>query len=122
MRGRARTLVVALAGSLLLALATAACGAPASSPSPVPTNAVDLPKSYKFVPAAISVPVGTTVTWTNHDDFTHTIHLFDDGNVTYTLKPGESVSFTFTTEGLHRYECSLHPRDMQGSVLVTAGG
>lgn len=122
-RGRARARVLALSAALLLGLfIVAACGESTQSPSPVPTNVVDLPKSYRFVPAAITVPAGTTVTWTNHDDFTHNIHLFDDGDVTYTLKPGEAVSFTFTTEGLHRFECSLHPRDMQGSVLVTLPG
>ncbi len=122
-RGRARARVLPLTGSLLLGLSVvAACGGSTPSPSPVPTSAVDLPKSYRFVPVAITVPAGTTVTWTNHDDFTHNIHLFDDGDLTYTLKPGEAVSFTFTMEGLHRYECSLHPRDMQGSVLVTAPG
>jgi plastocyanin len=109
--------LVLLLGPLVLA----ACGGSSSPPSPVATNAVDLPKSYRFEPKAITVPAGATVTWTNHDNFTHTIHLFDDGGVIYTLKPGDSATFTFTTPGLHRYECSLHPRDMQGSVLVTGG-
>jgi plastocyanin len=109
--------LVLLLGPLVLA----ACGGSSSPPSPVATNAVDLPKSYRFEPKAIAVPAGATVTWTNHDNFTHTIHLFDDGGVIYTLKPGDSATFTFTTPGLHRYECSLHPRDMQGSVLVTGG-
>lgn len=34
------------------------------------------------------------------------------------MKPGESVTHTFTTAGLFRYDCSLHPKDMKGSVLV----
>lgn len=109
----------AFASTLAAALLLAGCAGGRASPSPVPTNSVDLPKSYRFDPAAITVPVGTTVTWTNHDNFTHTVHLFDDGGVTYTLRPGEQASFTFTTPGLHRYECSLHPQNMQASVLVT---
>lgn len=84
----------------------------------VATSEVELPKSYKFVPADITVAAGTTVTWTNHDNFTHTIHLVDDGGAVLTLRPGERVSHTFATPGLHRYECSLHPRDMKGTVLV----
>ncbi len=117
---RARVVGVRAAlAALFAALLLAGCAAGRASPSPVATNSVDLPKSYRFEPAAITVPVGTTVTWTNHDNFTHTVHLFDDGGVTYTLKPGESASFTFTTPGLHRYECSLHPQNMQASVLVT---
>jgi plastocyanin len=35
------------------------------------------------------------------------------------MAPGESVSHTFTTPGLYPYVCSLHPKDMKGSVLVT---
>ena len=54
-----------------------ACGAEAASPSP-PTQ-VDLPRSYRFEPEAITVPDGTTVTWTNNDHFTHSVRLVDDG-------------------------------------------
>ncbi|HWP63519.1 MAG TPA: plastocyanin/azurin family copper-binding protein [Candidatus Binatia bacterium] len=117
---RARSgLLFVFAATLASALLLAGCAGGRASPSPVATNTVDLPKSYRFDPAAITVPVGTTVTWTNHDNFTHNVHLFDDGGVTYTLRPGEQASFTFTTPGLHRYECSLHPQNMQASVLVT---
>ena len=37
------------------------------------------------------------------------------------MKPGESVTHAFTGAGLFRYDCSLHPKDMQGSVLVDSG-
>jgi len=36
------------------------------------------------------------------------------------LKPGGSTSFTFTTPGTHPYDCSFHPHDMHGEVVVTA--
>jgi plastocyanin len=29
------------------------------------------------------------------------------------------VSFTFEGVGEHRYDCSFHPQDMQGMVIVT---
>ena len=86
------------------------------APSPVATNAVDLPPSYRFAPADIVVPAGTTVTWTNHDNFTHNVRLLDDGGDTMEIAPGESVSFTFTGPGEHRYDCSFHPNDMTGMV------
>jgi plastocyanin len=38
------------------------------------------------------------------------------------MKPGEAVSRPFPTAGTFTYLCSLHPRDMQGSVLVTPAG
>ena len=61
---------------------------------------------------ADSVPPGpgTTVTRTNHDNFIQTIRLVDDGGVIHTLRSRASASFTFTTPGLGRHECSLHPR------------
>ena len=53
------------------------------------------------------------------DNFTHNVRLLDDGGQELQLAPGESVSFTFTGPGEHRYDCSFHPNDMQGVVIVT---
>jgi len=94
------------------------CSAGAEA-EPVATNQVDLPRSYRFAPEIISVPDGTTVTWTNSDNFTHTVRLLDDGGQVLTMAPGESASFTFTGPGEHRYDCSLHPHDMSGVVIVS---
>ena len=99
-------------------LLLAAC-APQAAAEPVATNQVDLPPSYRFEPAVITVPGGTTVTWTNNDNFTHNVRLLDDGGETLTMAPGESVSFTFTGVGEHRYDCSFHPNDMSGVVVVS---
>ena len=105
---------------LLMAWVLAACaaGTGADSVEPVATNQVDLPPSYRFEPAAITVPDGTTVTWTNNDNFTHNVRLLDDGGEVLVMKPGESVSFTFSGTGAHRYDCSFHPNDMTGVVMV----
>jgi plastocyanin len=105
-----------VAASALLA----ACSAGASA-APVATNHVDLPRSYKFAPADITVALGTTVTWTNNDQFTHSVRLIDDGGQVLVMKPGESVSHTFEQPGLRHYDCSFHPHDMRGTVLVTGG-
>ena len=108
-----------LAGSVLgIGLMLAACG-PREAAQPVATDHVDLPPSYKFEPAAITVPDGSTVTWTNNDNFTHNVRLIDDGGDVLALPPGESVSFTFTGPGEHRYDCSFHPNDMTGVVVVS---
>ena len=96
-----------------------ACQATAPS-APVATRQVDLPRSYKFAPEDITVAVGTTVTWTNNDNFTQSVRLLDSGAVQM-MKPGGSVTHAFTAPGLYRYDCSLHPKDMHGSVLVDAG-
>lgn len=102
------------------ALALSACSSGAADASPVATSQVDLPPSYRFEPAAITVADGTTVTWTNNDSFTHNIRLLDDGGDILELPPGERVSFTFRGVGEHRYDCSFHPNDMSGVVVVTS--
>ena len=110
-----------IAGPLLCAgLLLAACSAGAVA-EPVATDQVDLPPSYRFEPAAITVPDGTTVTWTNNDHFTHNVRLLDDGGEVLTIEPGQSVSHTFTGPGEHRYDCTFHPTDMTGVVVVTGG-
>ena len=35
------------------------------------------------------------------------------------LAPGDRVSFTFTGVDEHHYDCSFHPSDMTGMVIVT---
>jgi plastocyanin len=108
--------------AVLLALGlVAACARPSASGSPVATTKVDLPASYRFEPADITVPAGSTVTWTNHDNFTHSVQFLDGpGGQPMMMKPGESTTFTFTSTGLVHYQCSLHPQQMKGTVTVTS--
>jgi plastocyanin len=90
------------------------------SGTPVRTDRVDLPKSYKFVPAVIEVKVGTPVTWTNHDDFPHNITVLTGADKTsQNLGVGQSASVTFTKADTVYYECTLHPQQMRGKVIVT---
>lgn len=107
------------ARALALALFLVGCGG-AASVSPVATNQVSLPPSYRFAPSAITVPVGTTVTWRNSDNFTHSVRLLDQGGkVVGIMRPGQSVEFAFTSPGLYHYDCSFHPQNMKGTVKVT---
>ena len=107
-------------GATTMSLLLVACAAPAASTQPVATNQIDLPPSYKFVPDTITVPDGAEVTWTNDDNFTHSVRLTDDGGDVMVMKPGESVSFTFHGVGEHHYDCSFHSQQMSGVVIVTA--
>lgn len=87
------------------------------SDDPVATTDVNLPKSYKFEPAVITIKAGDEVTWTNEDDFPHNVHLFD-GDVTQDLPVGESTSMAFDDPGDYYYECSIHPQQMRGKIVV----
>ena len=114
-----------VAAAALLAisgLAVVACGSSSSTPGPaVATTSVDMPKSYKFAPADIVVDIGATVTWTNSDNFTHSVQFKDGGLPTdpMVVQPGGApVTFTFSQAGTYHYQCSFHPTNMQGTITV----
>jgi plastocyanin len=72
--------------------------------------------NFTFSPAELTVKVGTTVTWTNHDDIPHTIVSAGKFR-SKTLDTDNSFSFTFTAAGDYKYFCSLHPH-MTGMIKV----
>jgi plastocyanin len=72
--------------------------------------------NFTFAPAELTVKVGTTVTWTNHDDIPHTIVSAGKFR-SKALDTDNSFSFTFTAAGDYKYFCSLHPH-MTGTIKV----
>ena len=100
---------------LALILFAAGCGS-SSSTEPVATTEVQMAKSYRFDPKTIEIEAGDTVTWTNADNFTHTVRV--DGQEDHKVERGESVSISFDTPGTYHYVCTLHKRDMDGEVIV----
>jgi plastocyanin len=113
----ARGLAIAVGVAAALVVQACATGAQPSA-SAVATDRVDMPRSYRYAPGDITVPAGTTVTWTNSDQFTHSVRLVDSG-ADAVARPGESVTHAFPSPGLYRYICTFHPNDMNGSVVVT---
>jgi plastocyanin len=75
--------------------------------------------NFSFGPVTLTVPVGTTVTWTNRDDIPHTIVSTDDPKAfkSKVLDADEKFSFTFSKAGTYPYFCSIHPK-MTGKVIV----
>jgi len=98
-----------------LAVLAAGCGSQGAS-EPVATTAVAMAKSYRFAPQAIEIEAGRTVTWTNDDNFTHTVKV--DGREDHKVARGDSVSIEFDTPGTYHYVCTLHSNDMDGEVIV----
>ncbi|MFJ8910862.1 plastocyanin/azurin family copper-binding protein [Amycolatopsis sp. NPDC102389] len=78
---------------------------------------------YKYSPASLSVAVGDTVTWTNHDTAPHNVVITDGPEkfTSPTLQQGQTFSHTFTKAGNYSYYCSVHP-DMKASVQVEGSG
>lgn len=108
--------VLAALAALSLAGWAAGCGSSSDAGAPVATTEVKMAKSYRFDPPRIQIDAGETVTWTNDDNFTHTVRV--DGQADHEAGPGERVTITFDTPGTYHYVCTLHRRDMDGEVVV----
>lgn len=75
---------------------------------------------YNFCPAAITVPVGTTVRWANVDKRTsHSVKVPNEPESDRAF-PAEVIEFTFLTEGDQDYLCGPHweTQKMIGMVTV----
>jgi plastocyanin len=77
-----------------------------------------------FTPESISIPKGTTVTWTNDDVTLHTVTSGtpEEGNVgtefdSSYMAAGKTFQHQFNTAGIFDYYCTLHPF-MTGNVKV----
>jgi plastocyanin len=92
---------------------------PAQQPVPEETGKTEVRiANFTFSPREVTVPVGTTVTWTNHDDVPHVVASVDDEfKKSGALDTGDSFSHRFTTAGTFVYFCSIHPH-MTGKILV----
>ena len=73
--------------------------------------------NFSFAPGTLTVPVGTTVTWTNRDDIPHTVVSIDGVFKSKVMDTDEKFSYTFTKAGTFPYFCSIHPK-MTGKVVV----
>lgn len=117
MRRSTRMIAALLAGGVA-ALGCFVTLAPAAQAASVHAVAMS---NYAFAPSAITVHVGDSISWTNHDQAPHNI-VTTSGPATITsptLSDGQSWSYTFTTPGTYHYICGVHP-DMHATVVVLA--
>jgi len=95
-----------------------ATGSSTTAPAaPVGPNAVTI-ENFKFAPQSLTVPVGTTVTWTNQDEEPHTVAAKDGSFHSPALDSHQTFSYTFQAPGSYDYVCTIHPF-MTGTVVVT---
>ncbi|MCL6445085.1 MAG: multicopper oxidase domain-containing protein [Alicyclobacillus sp.] len=101
---------------VIAAASTSSASAPAPAPASVQVQITD----YSFAPANLTIPVHTTVIWTNDDLVIHSV-TSGNGNPTglfdRDLSPYTSFAYTFTKPGTYPYYCKYH--DMTGTVVVT---
>lgn len=77
-------------------------------------------RDYKYQPAELTIPTGTTVKWINDEKrVSHSI-LFTgpDGFESERIFPGESWQRHFDKPGRYPYSCGPHP-EMQGIITVS---
>jgi len=72
---------------------------------------------FKFLPATVTVAPGTTVTWVNHDEETHTVMSSTGSFASAALEHEQTFNHTFAAPGTYTYFCALHPL-MRATVVV----
>jgi plastocyanin len=87
------------------------------APVPAATRVAVGIKDFTYSPATLTVPVGATVTWTNHDEESQTITSAAGAFGSAGLSHEETFARTFPDRGTYQYFCALHPR-MRATVIV----
>jgi len=120
------------------ALAAAGCGSsgstsssssssPSSSSAPAPASGGTarsglVSVNYQNIainPPAITVKVGATIKWTNEDMATHNVTALS-GATFKSADFGQGATFEYkaTTPGVIKYQCTIHPASMNGTITV----
>lgn len=112
-----------------------ACGSSATTPdadsvqpsegsTPVASNEPDAPESttigidnFAFGPDNATAAVGTTITWTNDEEFVHTVTADDGSFDSGDMAAGATFENTFDANGTFTYHCSIHS-NMTGTIIV----
>ena len=114
-------LIFGSAAILAAAFALTACTKPnlaASSSDNSASGATVKIDNFSFGPGTITIPAGSTVTWTNNDDVPHVV-TSDDNKMfkSKALDTDDRFSFTFTKPGTYNYYCAIHPK-MTAKIVV----
>jgi plastocyanin len=105
-----------LATALALSAGTGPNAAMSSGDKPASGAEVKI-DNFSFGPASVTVPVGSTITWTNHDDVPHVVASDDKIFKSKALDTDDRFSFTFTKPGTYEYFCAIHPK-MTAKIVV----
>ena len=105
-----------LTGPLGAAVAVALMSAALAMPARAAVQSVTI-QNFSFVPPAITINAGDSVSWTNKDQVAHTATsdsgVFDTG----AIAPLGGKTITFTDAGTYAYHCTFHTF-MKGTVTV----
>jgi amicyanin len=73
--------------------------------------------NFTFTAPELTVAVGTTVKWVNHDDIPHNVVDKNKAFRSKALDTDDAYSYTFASAGTFDYFCGLHPH-MVGKIIV----
>jgi plastocyanin len=110
-------------GRLIAIAAIAIPLALVANPIQRPAHAQDVAvtiHNFAFTPVTMTVPIGTTVTWTNTDTAAHTATSDPGDAISWnsgSIASGQSFSFTFTQAGTFPYHCAIHPF-MTATIII----
>jgi plastocyanin len=124
-------MLVRVTSVLILAMSFAACGGysspstPSAAPTPAPVGSttVNVPggastlTTTAFGQNPLTISVGTTVSWLNTDNTTHTTAADGSQWSSGNIAPGGRFNFTFASAGRFTYHCQIHP-NMVGTIVV----
>jgi plastocyanin len=107
---------------LLIVLAAVAAtglrsGIAAAAADPKTTTHTVVIEGVRFDPQELTVKVGDTIVWINHDPFPHTATAVDKTFDSHEIAAGGSWKYTVKKAGILAYACSLHPT-MLGTLRV----
>ncbi|HKZ04156.1 MAG TPA: plastocyanin/azurin family copper-binding protein [Methylomirabilota bacterium] len=119
MKGKSTWAIAALAA--LTTLATAETPLHAGRTADAASGEIAI-RLFAYSPAALTVPRGGTVIWTNGDDITHTVTSGAPGRKDARFDArldgkGTAYRHTFTEPGAYAYFCDRH-QAMTGQIIV----
>jgi plastocyanin len=74
-------------------------------------------QNMSFSTTNLTVTKGTTVTWTNNDNTTHTVTADDNSFISGDIVAGHSFTKTFNAAGTFPYHCTYHSM-MKAAIIV----
>ena len=86
----------------------------AAGTDPAPQVMID---NFVYSPVPLTVKVGATVTWINHDDIPHTVDSTQGKFKSAALDTDQKFEFRFTEAGEYPFYCRIHPK-MTGKIIV----
>ena len=111
-----RALVAAmLLGPIIGAMVAVATVAAEDAPKGAPDEIII--DNFVFTPKDLTVAVGTTIKWVNHDDIPHSVVEKNKSFRSKALDTDDSFTYTFAAAGTFDYFCGLHPH-MVGQIIV----